>query len=266
MTPKYTTGPDGLPARIVGHWVETKVHNVDRYLDIFAVGMSKKWTERTYVELFAGPGLSWDKTTHRFLEGSAIRATHHPFTRFVFVDMDSDATDALTRRTAGEERPHPIYPGDCNLVIDRVVQAIPQGGITLAFVDPTNWQIELATVGKLAASGAVDILMTFFSGFMRRVWYYDVPALDRFFGDGSWRDVRDAPAHERVERLTRLYNEKLSSFGYLPDCWRHTVSVRNSRNVFMYSIVLFTKHARGLDFWIKAKQVEVGGQLHLFDS
>ena len=227
--------------------------------------MSKKWVTRTYVELFAGPGLSWDKSTRRFLEGSSLLAMHHPFTRFTFVELDLRAAAALTQRTAAETRPHPIFMGDCNQVIDDVVGTIPRDGITLAFVDPTNWQVELPTIGTLAACGAVDILMTFFSGFMRRLWYHDAPSLDRFFGDGSWRAIRDAPAHERIERLTRLYNEKLVQFGYLPDCWRHTVPVRNSRNVFMYSIVLFTKHSRGLDFWIKAKQVDVGGQLALFD-
>lgn len=265
MAPKYTTGPDGRPARIVGQWVETKIHHVDRYLDMFAVGMSKKWDERAYVELFAGPGLSWNKSTKRFLDGSAVRALQHPFTRFAFVDRDSDATAALTARTANETRPHPILTGDCNIVVDDVIDTLPRGAITLAFVDPTNWQVELPTIAKVASCGAVDILMTFFSGFMRRVWYHDVPALDRFFGDESWRAIRDAPQRERVQRLTRLYNEKLVPLGYLPDCWTETVPVRNSKNVFMYSIVLFTKHPRGLDFWIKAKQVGVGGQLGLFE-
>lgn len=241
------------------------MHHVDRYLDIFAVGMSRKWATRTYVELFAGPGVSWDKTAHVFLDGSALRALLHPFTRFALVDLDPPATAALTQRMANERRPHPIFNGDCNRVIDDVAATIPRDGITLAFVDPTNWQVELPTIGTLAECGRVDILMTFFSGFMRRLWYHDAPSLDRFFGDESWRDIRDAPARERVERLTRLYNEKLVQFGYLPDCWRHTVPVRNSKNVFMYSIVLFTKHPRGLDFWIKAKQVDVGGQLAFFD-
>ena len=264
---RYQQAPDGHPAREVGHWVERKVHHVDRYAQIFAGAMKKKWSALNYVELFAGPGMSWDKETRQFVTGSAVRALQEPFTNFVFVEMDPVASAALSARLAGEQRSWCVITDDCNSAIGRVADAL-QRGLTLAFVDPTNWQVALSTMEQLAAGRNVDILMSFFSGFMRRVWYTDVPALDRFFGDSSWRQIRDAPRSDRISLLIRLYNQKLARLGYLPDCWREAVPVRNNKNVFMYSLVLFSKNPLGLKFWRDAAVVDERGQrqLNLWDD
>ena len=72
--PEYVVAPDGLPARVVGRWVDRKVRYVDHEANIFATGMHKIWARRGYIELFAGPGCSYNKATREFIAGSAIRA------------------------------------------------------------------------------------------------------------------------------------------------------------------------------------------------
>lgn len=260
----YRPGPDGLPAREVGPWVERKAHFVDRYAHLFATGMKNLWKHRIYVELFAGPGLSYDRARHEFIDGSAVRALDADFTDYVYVDLDSAATAALTARTGPKAggRALGIIPGDCNLVVGDVLKKIPDG-LTLAFIDPTNWQVSLQTVRRLAEHRRTDILMTFHAGSMLRVAGLNPPGLDAFFGTREWRDALVGPREERVTSLMQLYNRQLEPFGYQPDCFRQSVSVRNTKNAMMYTLVLFTKSSRGLDFWQKARAVDEGGQLPL---
>src|SRR2546423_911392 len=103
----YYTAPDGMPAREVGPWVDRKAYFVDRYAEMFATGMKNLWARRTYVELFAGSGMSYDRARRNFIEGSALRALRSDFTDFVFVDIDPVAVAALDVRLdrRGERRP-----------------------------------------------------------------------------------------------------------------------------------------------------------------
>jgi hypothetical protein len=110
----------------------------------------------------------------------------------------------------------------------------------------------------------MDLLMTFHIGNMKRVAGLNVPQLDAFFGSHEWSEILDGPRDQRTVGLLQLYNKKLEAAGYLPDCWKETVPVKNARNAVMYALVLFTKHERGLDFWKKARQVEETGQQQLF--
>ena len=97
-------------------WVERKVHYVDRAADISRVA-SATW-RLAYVELFAGPGRSWDRGHRAFLDGSAIRALK-TFREYV-VDIDPAATAASQSASAAEaDRPYHLT-GDCNKVIDYV--------------------------------------------------------------------------------------------------------------------------------------------------
>jgi three-Cys-motif partner protein len=256
-----------LPAREVGPWVERKAYFVDRYATMFATGMKNLWPSRTYVELFAGPGTSYDRYRRAFIDGSALRALRADFTRFVFVDIDPAAVAALDERLdrRGEKRPaRPVIQGDCNLVINQVVTRIPpRDALTLAFIDPTNWQIRLETVQTLAKARRVDLLVTFHVGNMRRVASNSVPALDAFFGTGEWRAALKLPHDAQAEQLMRLYNRQLEPLGYLPDCYRTSRAVRNRKNALIYMLVLFTKHARGRDFWDKAGKIDELGQREL---
>lgn len=259
-------GPDGLSARTVGPWVARKEHFVGRYSSMFARGMRNHWERRAYVELFAGPGLSLNKATGEFTDGSPIRAMLAELTDFVFVDNDPLATAALSTRAEPRRggRSLTVITADCNDAVPQVARALPGDALTLAFVDPTGWQVRMETMLALTHERRVDLLVTFHAGQMKRVAQYPVPELDGFFGSNAWRSALGLPRNERSERLLRLYNEALLPNDYLAECWRYAVPIRNSRNVIMYYLVLFTKHRRGIDFWSKAIAVDEARQPDLF--
>ena len=264
---QYRPGPDDLPARIVGGWVARKTHYVDRYVRLFATGMSRRWSRRAYVELFAGPGLSWDRDHRRYVEGSALRAARADFTDFCFVDSDPWAAAALDQRLRRElpGRRAVVLIGDCNEAAAFVRQTIPSSALTLVFVDPTNWQIRFGALAALVQERRVDLIVTFQYGAMQRVSGRDVPALDAFFGTSEWRAILEGPRERRLEDLLALYNRQLSSLGYLPEAHRNAVMVRNSRNRVLYALLLFTHHARGYDFWRKATEIDESGQRGFWD-
>lgn len=243
-------GDDGLPVRSVGGWVHQKAHYVDRYARMFATGMKYKWPQRAYVELFAGPGRSWDRDGHVYVDGSAIRALGAEFTDYVFVDLDREATAALAERSRRLGRAPCMIQGDCNEVIDQVIAAIPRTSLSLCFVDPTNWQVRFDTVTKLVSARKVDLLLTFMYSSMRRVELCDPPALTAFFGTDAWRNELRRPRWQQLDALLSLYSDKLEALRYLPSYSRRVI-LGNGRS-WRYALVLFSRDHRGVDFWEKS--------------
>jgi three-Cys-motif partner protein len=243
-------GDDGLPARDVGGWEDRKSYYVDRYAHLFAQGMKKKWDRRAYVELFAGPGRCWNRETGQFTDGSPIRSLSAPFTDYVFVDRDREAAAALNERARRLGHSPLVIQDDCNAAIDQVIAAIPPQALTLAFVDPTNWQVQFETVRKLATARRVDLLFTFMHGSMKRVEKSDPAALTTFFGTPAWKKRLGGASWEVLDGLASLYNEQLAPLGYQASYSRREI-VKVGKNVPLYALILFSRHQRGVEFWEK---------------
>lgn len=264
---QYRPGPDGLPARIVGGWVDRKVHFVDRYVHLFATGMSRRWPHRAYVELFSGPGLSWDRSHKRFIKGSPLRALDADITDYCFIDADPWAAVALHRRiTSRPGLQGNVVIGDCNDAASFVREHVPANALTLAFVDPTTWQIRLDSLSQLVDGRRVDLIVTFQVGAMLRVRKLKVPALDAFFGTDEWRPIANGPPGSRLTGLLQLYNRQLMGLGYLSGAEKNAVLVKNSKHAVIYALLLFTHHNRGYDFWRKAIDVDESGQGGFWDA
>jgi three-Cys-motif partner protein len=257
---------DGLPARAVRDWTRRKHHYLDRYMDIFSVGM-KKWDRRAYVDLFAGPGRCFEKETGTFYDGSPLLAFRHPFTDHVYVELDIPTADALRKRCESYRgaRNVTVMEGDCNSRIDQVARLLPSSGITLAFIDPTNWQIRLPAVAKLAATGRVDLIVSFFAGMMERVMHLDEqPKLDSFFGTHDWKTetrFQNSAGRPSMSGLLACYREQMTKLGYLDVMAGRELAVKNTTNRTMYLITFFSKHERGYDFWDKITAEDERGQL-----
>lgn len=270
---EYVVAPDGLPARVVGTWADQKVHYVDRYATLFATGMKNKWPRRAYVELFSGPGVSLDRHSQSrrregtFITGSAMRALEREFTDYAFVDIDRRAARALEERIARsgarQAKRVTVFVGDCNNAPGPIRDALPPGAITLAFVDPTTWQVTFDAIARLTDGRAIDLLFTFHAATMRRMVQDDPPALTQFFGTGQWKAALGVPREERTLALLELFNRQLETLGYLPGSAELAVPVLNTVRRPIYSLVLFSKNSRGLDFWRKATAATQSGQLYL---
>lgn len=232
--------------------------------------MRRKWEHRGYVELFAGPGLSFDRGSRSWVVGSARRAIDRHFTDYAFVDLDRRATHALTERlrrdgVQASSKNVTVITRNCNDAIDEIRRIIPANALSLAFVDPTNWQVQFDSIRRLVDHRRTDLLYTFHVGAMRRVGQVPAPALDAFFGIDTWRDALTEPTERRAQALVQLYNRQLAGLGYLPTSFEYAVPVKNSRGVTMYELVLFSRHPLGVKFWREAMSVNELGQRSLWE-
>src|ERR1019366_7008642 len=111
------------------------------YLDIFSVGMNKKWAGKLYyVDLFAGPGKCLIRDTNEEIDGSPLIALKFNFAKYFFVESDKGCRRALAARVKArapeKNKDVEIIQGDCNDEIDRL--NLPPSGLGLAFIDPTG--------------------------------------------------------------------------------------------------------------------------------
>jgi len=92
-------GSDGLPVRKSGIWATEKLYYLERYLDIFSVGMSKIWAGNLfYIDLFSGPGSCMIPETQVEFDGSPLIALKFNFTKYFFFESDSVCFSALKSR------------------------------------------------------------------------------------------------------------------------------------------------------------------------
>ena len=183
---------DGLPLIVQGPWSKDKLYFVDYFSAVFNGGMKNLWPTRAYVDLFSGPGICRDRVSGEEFEGSPIQALHcaTPFTHFFFNDIDNASIDALRLR---QEKLSPsavarYYNLDCNAAAVRIGDEIPNGALTLAFIDPWTYEIAFDAIASLVHSRSVDLIVTFHSTAIKRGARHDVAAVDKFLDDENWRE------------------------------------------------------------------------------
>lgn len=112
---------DGLPIRPSGPWIDRKHFYLKRYMDILTKGMSKKW-DMTYIDLFAGPGRCLIESKNEEKDGSPLIALNYGFSKYIFVEKNTDDLDALKARCRNSPKHSRIefIQGDCNEVVDKI--------------------------------------------------------------------------------------------------------------------------------------------------
>jgi len=260
---------DGLSARATGPWVADKQHYFERYLDIFTRGIIKKWAGKlSYVDLFSGPGRSVIRGTKEEVEGSPLLSLKYDFARYVFVDVP-EVLKMLRQRLNGHPKLSQIslIEGDCNLVIRKILGALPPTYLTLAFIDPTGLQIEFSTIQHLVHNRKVDLLMTiqFGMGIRMNLPAYaqtEGAALTKFLGNAKWRDdVKMGGSQSQMgRRVLNRYMQQLRDLSYITVQDREMDIRSDKSNLLLYFMVLASRHSLGQKFWRQATQIAPSGQ------
>jgi three-Cys-motif partner protein len=280
-----TSESDGLPMRPSGGWAEQKLDYLARYIDVFETSMKSKWPTRNYVDLMAGPGKNQIRGTNKVFLGSPLLAlaTKHPFTRYFFVDLDPNNTDALRSRCAVSiySQRVRIETGDCNQLVDRIVTELKQNerlSLNLAFLDPEGFELQWTTVAKLASIKRMDLIINYPEGGLNRYMRiaYASPEqtdVDRFFGERQWRKIYENWISRRSRiGLHRLlidhYKTKLKDLGYTQvfagsDAIDNEPLMRNTKSAPLYRLLFASKHDRGYEFWQKVIRRDVYGRTRL---
>jgi three-Cys-motif partner protein len=267
-TGDLTVGSDGELILAVGRWSKDKLFYIGRYCDIFSGGMKEKWPNRTYIDLFAGPGMCLVQTTKKEIKGSPLLALscRVPFSHYFFNDIDPDVIKSLKVRTAAHSSVVIEYFNkDCNVVVDELLQKLPSSSLDFCFIDPFNWEISFDSIRKLTANRRMDLAVTFHIGNIKRVADNPPQELIDFFPDRSWQQAYEKAAvtgKPKGHVLLEAYKSGLADLGYKDI--RDYVLELNRNNVPLYHLIFASKHRRGADFWDKIAGRSEAGQLRMF--
>ena len=264
-------GSDGLPVLVQGPWSRDKLYFVDYFSSLFNGGMKNRWPKRAYVDLFSGPGLCKDRETGTEFDGSPLAALEcqTPFTHLFFNDLDTGFVDALTKR---QERQHPqanveYLNFDCNRAAQHIAEQIPRDALTLAFIDPWNYELTFDSLAHLGQRRATDLIVTFHTTAIKRNAHQDIAAVDAFLDDQNWRDrywksqgnVSKPPTTVLIDTFQSHLQGKL---GYTH--FGKPMTIKNSSGSPFFYLLFASKHPRGLDFWKKSSTRQRSGQRIMF--
>lgn len=252
-----------MPARGWSYWSRNKLEILQGYLPAFN-NASKSVEERIYIDLMAGEPENYDRDTHETFDGSArlALASDPGFTRFVFGEEPPKAERLradLEQRHAGA--PFRVYPGDCNVTIDRMLAELDgvRWAPTFAFLDQQAAELHWETMAKLAAFRRAK--------YKAEQWILWSPAMiakgvrgtngdkfaarvDRLYGSARWRQVLAAREDDsitarqfRAELVNLLRWQFETQLGYAHTI-RIPMTMKNGTD--LYDMVFATDHPAGL--------------------
>jgi three-Cys-motif partner protein len=269
-----TSKDDAMPTRRSGAWAWEKLQYVSKYQDIFATGMSGRWSGRAYLDLLAGPGVCQLENGEEF-PGSPLLSLDQRFTARVFVEADPRLAKALEFRCYNHEAR--VLVGDCNApaIVQEMRAAVPKSGtLGLAFVDNLGTDVTMATLQTLTEDRPIDLIINFqLADFTRNIRDVlsgkdDRGRMDAFFGTSDWETLANdasslnASPSAIADALLEFYGECLKSSGYGYLAGGRKV-MRNSRGAAQYRLLFASKSAKGLEFFRKIEEIDPYGQRSL---
>jgi len=256
---------DGFPAKCTSFWAGIKRKAVDVYSGIFVGSMKAKWT-LNYLDLYAGPGKYFDRSTGQLLDSSALIALKYDYNRIILNDLDNENYDALFFRTNDDKDRISIFNVDANKIESEIAKYMGTGTLSFCFLDPSNMNdLSFETVKAISKGRRVDFLINFAFGMdFRRFKHMSerkLSSYDGFFGTNRWRAIVQKFENGDIQSLGKaildLYFDQLESIDYLRpnDSIMHLTSYRvhNSKKTLLYYLILASKHSRGNEFFAKIR-------------
>src|ERR1700730_8160887 len=157
-------GPDG---RGVGSWVPSQKHKLLCEYLYASSNAWKKWSNRSLIDPFAGPGrvqVAGESVTR---DGGAVVAwralaeKQTPFTQVLVGDLEPERARACESRLQALGAPVRSYAGEAVNSIKDMVLAVPRGSLTLAYLDPYNLELLAFSIIEELAKLKVDLAINF---------------------------------------------------------------------------------------------------------
>ena len=281
-------GEDGLLVQCVGAWVEDKYFFLESYLNA-SCEARRKFTDRNnavFIDLFAGPGKCVIRGEKKEIFSGGIRALQRdeaPFNELFFFDISKKNAEALLKRLNNKAHCH-VIRGDSNILVLNLVSKLLKKPYRyhFAFIDPFGPDnLKFNTLKELARLDRMDMLIHFPIGAIKRnlpSWKKKkITILDEFLGTDIWRSkIEGIPGNQIFKILIDVFKEQLKTIGYpekglklvssekdiyagLP-----TVSVRNTKDVDLYVLILASKHPLAQKIWTSIIKISPSGQKTFF--
>ena len=264
---------DGLYIPTVGEWSRDKHYFLRRYIDAFTTSMkSKKWAGLHYIDLFACAGIERLEDSNQLDWGSPMIAAKapHPFDRLHLCEKSKRNYNALKSRIDEIRPDSQVLHGDANKKIHEIVKEIPQGTLSLAFLDPYGLHLDFKTLSALSNIRA-DLII-FFPDHLDalRNWeksYLNNPNsnLDRCLGSGAdWRSILNkTPQNRLAEVLRELYVSQIKSLRYTEFEYERI----RMKSHPLYILIFCSRHPFAANLWRGISGKKPNGQRTFkFDS
>jgi len=258
---------------------------VERYARAFMVAMAVKrsegkWRNLVYLDLLSGPGMGIDHDSTQEFPGSPLRALaiSPAFERLFFRDLKATNIRALRKRIPSSAVHRvDLAVGDCNAEAQKIVAALPERTLGLAFIDPEGCEVQFALFRALSKR-PIDVLFLFPSAAIRRnlARFMRQPhtGLDDLMGSRDWRELPIAKlaagtkvgpeeSSTFIRSLIPLFRAAMKTIGFRYQDEADPI-MTNEKNVGMYHLLFFSQHSAGLTIWKNIKKIGGDKQRRLF--
>jgi three-Cys-motif partner protein len=275
--PIITVQDDGLKLPDpVGAWSEKKYSLMGGYCEIFNEAIKSKFTNRVYVDLFAGAGYAPIKGKNKILKSSPLIALSvpTPFTKYIFCEMDSEKISALELRA---RREHPdkdmiFIRGDSNQNVEEVIKEINKLGlstISFCFIDPFSLNLHFETIEKLSRVGRIDflILLALMMNANRNLHNFideESKVIDLYINKNNWRDSflkGETRKEDFIKFIADTYDQNMTRLGYKVKNEGLKPKVdADEYNLSLYYLAFYSKDPLGNKFFSEIQKYHIDQQ------
>jgi three-Cys-motif partner protein len=260
----------------VGVWSERKYSLMGGYCEIFNKGIKNLFSNRVYIDLFAGAGFAAIKKKNKILKSSSLIALSipTPFTKYILCEKDIEKMDALKKRIHREfpDKDVIFVSGDSNENVQLVINEIRKLGpstISFCFVDPFSLILHFDTIKRIANVGRVDflILLALMMGAKRNFHNYITErskVVELFIDKPDWREPfknREIRKEEFINYIAKTYDENMYKLGYKikSEGLKPKVDAEEYR-LALYYLAFYSKHHLGNKFFKEIQKYHIEQQ------
>ena len=255
---------DNLPAMIVGRWVTDEKHQIIKRYIHSAFAARNKWPNRTYIDLFSGPGRVYTRHNNMFADGGVLaawrmsQAYKGAFTHFFVGDASLEYLNAAQLRLSRVGVSGSFYAGFAHNTVEKILNDLPQSGLHLALLDPFNaGHLHFSIIEKLASFKNIDIVVHLSTGDIQR---------NLAKGLLSGKSTLDNFAPGWQNAITKVNSKSDLRKAFL-DYWISLIkgtgltvcdtmyAVKNSKESTMYHLCLLTRHPLANRLWTDACKI-----------
>jgi three-Cys-motif partner protein len=272
------TKPDGFVARCGPPWTIEKHWYVEGYCEILLKAMLRSFPTVNFIDLFAGPGLYYHRSSGMVFEGSPLIASNYDFKKIILSDLNKENIKALKFRLKNSNKDLVYLSGDVNKLTENINTLLAPDSLSFCLADPDNMrQLEFKTLKKLADGRKVDLLINFPYGNSFKRGVNNVlksekkdTAFDLYFGTSEWKDIFrrfDMKfSSEMAVAILELYLSQFYKIGYekpQSPFEKNYLAIKNTVNREIYFLVFLSKNQLGYKFWYNIVKYTKGKNLNL---
>ncbi|HEX7055426.1 MAG TPA: three-Cys-motif partner protein TcmP [Burkholderiales bacterium] len=253
---------DGLPAIEAQDWAEEKHEHLRQYIDISREARRKflrgPGAGASYCELFCGPGRLFHGS--RFFDGSPLVAfkesarTGTAFTHLHLGDEQQEFCAAVEQRLQKLGAKVQTHPLKADAAAKRIVRALDDAAINLAFLDPFNLgDLPFSILETFSRLRRIDLVIHVSAMDLIRQMPAALKSGSRTFDRFApgWQEAVKglSPGEEARGRFIEHWLGLIRRAGYKDaKVWK---LIRGPTNQPLYWLVLVAKHQLAATFWDK---------------